>query len=337
MTRIPAGKHTIRLFLDNFRATPDSAVIHVLANASHSATFVLERLSSAGQIVVESNPPGADIFLVDHQMSKNHTRYPVAGGRALRHRYPKKWGDITYSNTINVTRDSKLRLSAGLDVQNRVLLEAFANVSCTPCVEAAINLHTFVENTPSSDYAIIEYYANWPSPNDPFYKAAPDDVTERAKYYEVTTLPSLTIGGVFAVNAMQYDEIEGTFQSVYAEQSTPVGLSIAKSFVDGRLTVDVETRILPSCEYLDKLRLYVTIIEDNIHFDVPPGSNGLTEFNYVFRGFLSDRTGDLLDPRQQQQNFTYTFDWPDWNYSTAHIIAFIQNKETKQIFHTCIN
>jgi hypothetical protein len=80
----------------------------------------------------------------------------------------------------------------------------------------------------------------------------------------------------------------------------------------------------------------VAIIEDDIRFNAAPGSNGLTHFNFVFRGFLSDKNGDRFDENASIVK-SYTKEWPDWNYANSHIVAFIQHIETKQIIHTTLN
>ena len=86
----------------------------------------------------------------------------------------------------------------------------------------------------------------------------------------------------------------------------------------------------------NQLRLFVAIIENDIHFDSPPGSNGLTGFEYVFRTFLSSNEGDEFQTDSNSKRMDYSFTWQDWDYNNCQVIAFIQNMSTKQIIQTTI-
>ncbi len=334
LTQISQGSHSIRIVLPEYQAIPESINVNVEPNNIVSAHFQLKKLERIGFVFISSAPAGADILIDNRQTGKTtpDTVQLEAGSHTIT---VHKNGYVANSSTISVQQDTTRELSLALDIQKCVLLEAFGNVSCTPCVDAAHNLHTFEENFPQTDYAIIEYYANWPSPNDPFYKQAPDDVMQRLQYYRLTSLPSLVFGGTLGVDATQYAEIKQAFLATYSGQSPTIGLSITKQLVDGELNVAVESTSA-NPEDLETCVLFVAIVENQIHFDAPPGSNGLTDFDFVFRGFLSGRSGDAFDTRQHQQ-FSYTFEWPDWNYSNCNIIAFIQHTKTQQILHTAIN
>ncbi|MBN1481537.1 PEGA domain-containing protein [candidate division KSB1 bacterium] len=336
LKNIIPGHHTVRIFLQEYFATPDSIVLEVRANSAVSAAFTLEKLANTGWVRVESTPRGAEI-VVDNQTTGKVTPDSLLLESGAHTVVFRKNGYQSRSCEVDVQRDTFLNLTISLPIQACVLLEAFGNVSCDPCVIAADNLDTFRENADPATYAIMEYYAWWPGRNDPFYKAASDDVDERIGYYQITALPSLVAGGHAKVNATDYKEIDATFKSIFAAHTTPIGLSITKNLIGTELIVQVEILRLSPCDHLEQLRLYVAIVENDIHFDSPPGSNGLTDFDFVFRGFLSSKTGDLFDTMQEEYQFTYRLTWPDWDYNKSQIVAFIQNQETKHIIHTTIH
>lgn len=336
LDHISPGRHVVRVILEEYESTPDSIVVQVSANTQSTAEFTLKKLQRTGFVFIESAPQGGDI-LIDNQNTGKVTPDTLQLETGDHQLSIQKNGYVSESREIRIQPDSTLHLSLSLNIQRCILLEAFGNVSCAPCVDAAHNLHTFVESFPAEQYAIVEYFANWPSPNDPFYKQAPDDVMQRLLVYQFTALPSLMIGGTTGVDATQYAEIETAFQSLYATADPPIGLSISKTLLDGELSVHVETTCLSPCNDLQDYLLFVTVVENNIQFDSPPGSNGLTDFNFVFRGFLSSNTGDALDPSQPTHEFQYRLTWPSWDYEHSQIVAFIQHKETKHIIHTSIN
>lgn len=329
------GLYSIQTFLPEYDVTPDSISVQVVANATQTINFSMQKIETSGAVYVTSTPPGADIF-VDNQPSGKVTPDTLQFESGDYTVDVRKNGYITISNQISILPDTTLTFETALDIQPCILLEAFGNVSCTPCVEAARNLETFVNFHPTNDYVILEYYANWPSPNDPFYKEAPNDVMQRVMYYQLASLPSMFIGGLYGVDATQYENINQTFATALDTWESPAGLSITKKNVNGQLSVDVDIFQKRVLSNVQNLRLFVAILENDIQFESPPGSNGLTHFNFVFRGFLSDKSGDpLVD--DTTYNYSYIKEWPDWNYSNSHIVAFIQNIETKQIIHTTLN
>jgi hypothetical protein len=294
--------------------------------------FVLQSLVTTGKIYIETTPPRAEI-LIDGQTTGRFSPDTVITNAGIHSISLAKNGYKKYSREISVSKDSLLIMQKHLEINNRVLLESFGNVSCTPCVDAVSNLHTFVNEHDREKYAIIEYFANWPNPNDPFYAVSADDVNQRIKYYELQTLPSLFLNGTHKPDASDYTEITQEFQNAYDNQTIPIGVSIEKNFVDGELQVVINIYNLDDNSF-DKtqFRLFAAIVENSIHYNNPPGSNGLTDFDFVFRTFLSESTGETLDSSQ----YNYSLTWPDWVYANCQVIAFIQNITTKQIIQTTI-
>ena len=332
---IPVGLHSIRLVLPEFTARPDSQLVQVAENQVQRVDFVLQKIERVGRVVVATTPAGAQIYVDDQPSGRSTPDTLILQQGAYRVGVAKN-GFMSQSWAVEVAQDSLVTLASHLQIRQRVLLEAFANVSCTPCVEAAHNLDQFREQTPNEQFVMLEYYANWPSPNDPFYKAAPEDAMQRVMYYKLTTLPSLFIGGSIGVDAARYDAIENAFAQARAAQTQQTAISLDRQLIDGVLNVRVEVYQFAEPAVSGDLRLYAAIIENDIHFDAPPGSNGLVDFNVVFRGFLSDRKGDALQAAEFQ-TLNYSIPWPGFVYENCKLLAFIQNFTTKEIIQSTIN
>lgn len=334
---IPTGIHSIKVFKDGYASALDSFVVDVTADSLHRASFVLNALQQFGFLFVNTQPAGADIFINDQPTGKvtPDTVKLLPGMHTLE---IIKNGFVSHARQVEVIRDSLKNLTHRLAIEQRVLLEAFGNVSCEPCVESAENLEAFVLNTPADQFAILEYYAYWPSPNDPFYLEAPDDNRERIQYYSAAPLPVLRIDGAHNVDSKNAQELQDVFEQARQATQDSVAISIRKTLTGTTLNVSVEVYNLHTRNDLADLRLFAALTEDNIHFDEPPGSNGLTDFNFVFRGFLSDRTGDLLEESSGPLLIEYEKIWPDaWIYANSKLIVFIQNIETKAIIQTSLN
>ncbi len=327
---VPIGKHTVRVFLDGFQATSDSLVIEVKPNLVTHVHFEMRKIITTVMLKLNSDPPGATIFLDGQNTSKRtpDTLKIESGTHTLK---LLKNGFLETDTTITVAQKDTVVLTLSLPILQRVLFESFANVSCVPCVAATENMVKFSEQHLEPNYVIMEYFANWPSPNDPFYKAAPKDVDARVIFYNVQTLPTVKLQGTISVDANNYDEIQENFLKATQNQKALVGISIEKQLHGDQLHVTVELFDYGVGLNNKNFRLFVAIAEDSIHLNSAPGSNGIKDFEWVFRGFLSDRDGDELS----KMLFTYERNWPaDWQFDKCRIIAFIQDVQNKQIIQT---
>jgi hypothetical protein len=82
--------------------------------------------------------------------------------------------------------------------------------------------------------------------------------------------------------------------------------------------------------------LRLAIIERNVNYTNPPGTNGETYFPNVFREMIPSSTGEqiVLPPvgSPSTHQFTYTED-AVWNMSEIAVVAFIQNDATQEIIN----
>ena len=87
--------------------------------------------------------------------------------------------------------------NSGLSVNKKVLLEDFANVSCTPCVTSNLIIENLTRVTYGPQKLVsIKFPTNFPSPNDPFYLANKDACNFRMIYYNILQAPTVIIDGV---------------------------------------------------------------------------------------------------------------------------------------------
>jgi len=332
---VPVGMHIIRLVKDGYKSLPDSIEIWVEENLLKLAQFDMEKLIQVGYAFIETIPAGGEIF-IDDQTTGKFTPDTIQTDAALHQFSIKKNGYKSIITEFQIVQDSLIHLQETFEINQRILLETFGNVSCEPCVDAVTNLHNFIEANNPEDFALVEYFANWPNPNDPFFKEAPEDVIQRVMYYDVRTLPALRINGSEGAEATLYADIVSVYENVLANFNSSLGLSIKKQNVDGVLTVNIEIYNFNGSLENDQWFLFVAIFENDIHFNTPPGSNGLKDFDYVFRTFLSDKQGDPIQSNSNSIELEYSMPWSEWNYANSNVLAFIQNMSTKQIIQTSI-
>ncbi len=333
LTGVSPGKHSISVYLDGYQSDQDQILVEVEANKTARVAFILTPIVTYATLQINSDPTGADIYLNGQNTGKQtpDTIHVTAGVQNIT---LIKNGFVVHDTSITAGSSQHFDIEVQLKIAQRVLLESFANVSCVPCVDAAHNLERFNSEHDASTFAIVEYFANWPNPNDPFYKVSPKDVDERVMYYGVQALPTLRMNGRTDVDAADYQAMEDAFNQLSAAQNINLALSIRKKLEGDSLKVSIEIYDRQGLISQNSgLKLYVLVSEDEIHFNNPPGSNGLKDFNFVFRKFLSARTGDEIASNVK----TYSLKWPNWNYSQAHVIAFIQDVSSKKIYQTSIN
>ena len=216
-----------------------------------------------------------------------------------------------------------------------VLFEEFTNTSCDPCAEFSPSFDALIYNR-MGDMVAITYHYNFPSPQDPFYLANPDEVMARAAYYDVTGVPSLRVNGEHA-GAWGYEEYLDFYVDGAGAIAEKVSLLTEASInADNELTVNVSVSPLGITDGSD-LRLYVAAVEERVEWDTP-APNGERSWNYVMRKLLPDAQGQPLEAELTQVTpYQYAFTWPVKNYTDEQelgIVTFVQNNTTKEILGT---
>ncbi len=324
------GLHLIQVALDGYIADNDTLVVNALENSISELHFKLSEIATFGELLLKTIPAKALVIIDGQPQSKttpdtfklnpgNHTVLIKKNG----------YKDISFSAQIIL--GEQLDIEKYLAPQSAFLLESFANVSCEPCVEATENIENLEQNTNDSTLFIIEYFANWPSANDPFYAVAPEDIMERLTFYNVSGLPEMFSTGN-SVNPLSVSAISDAYNTQMNEQNAEIGISIEKTLRNDSLITTIELYQHKDVDNIENLLLFCAITEDNISFNEAPGSNGLKHFNWVFRGFISDKKGDTISFNNSQFTTKYSINWKsDWDYSNIKVIAFLQNKNDKLI------
>jgi hypothetical protein len=333
LSNIPVGEHFFSVYKEGYSSAIDSFTIEIKKDSLARMRFVLDEITFIGSLALISDPAGAEIF-VDNQSTGAVTPDTIRVEAGTHNIVLKKNGFVDQEWQTNVSADTLIEDSRQMDVRQCVLMESFGNVSCVPCVESAENLEKFRSEHNEAGYALLEYYANWPSANDPFYLVSPKDVDERVMYYSVFSLPTLKMNGTTGVDAKDYAAIENNYGSLLTAQNTELGLSISRNFANDSVYVNVEVYDYKNYLSNNQLRLFVLFTEDEIHMDAAPGANGLKDFNFVFRGFLTEKIGIELT----SDRFSFRHAWSvNWQYSQSHVIGFIQDISTRQIIQATIN
>jgi hypothetical protein len=221
-------------------------------------------------------------------------------------------------------------------VTRKVLFEEGTNASCGPCAANNPILIAFLQANPVNTQSIM-YHASWPGV-DPMYSANPTQNTER-----IVTYYNMNSSGV------PYCNCDGIIQDIWPFSNTAftnamntrmaVTSLIGITVTDERITGDtVKSTIqlnivsnLPTGNY----KLRVMAIEKKIIYSVPPGTNGETIFNTVFRRAYPNTDGILIPTTAGTYNYTYKYKRESaWIDSAIYTVAFVQNDNNKEVINS---
>ena len=219
--------------------------------------------------------------------------------------------------------------------QRILLLESFTNTGCGPCAQYNPAMDALIANN-ADKIAAIKYHVNWPSAADPMYLHNTGENGARTSYYSVNAVPHVVIDGT------HYNGSPGQIN-----QSTINQLSALESPMEMRLTYEVDEvkNIITvyvmgraSTDLPGNLKLYVGVIEKEIHFTSAPGPNGERDFYSVMKKMLPTSTGTAINGMVAGEYFAYIFSWElanIYNMDQLDAIAWVQNSDTKEVYQAC--
>jgi hypothetical protein len=220
-----------------------------------------------------------------------------------------------------------------------VLLEDFANVSCVPCIVSNRILESLEKYSyPSNKLKIIKFATNFPSPVDPFYIAAKPFCDFRMRFYNIIFAPTIIVDGLLRPIASDSNQIKN---AINQKLDTPSSFFIELNQQNINEGLFIKINITSSnidTTFLKNYYLRTAIVEKEIEFTTPPGSNGELKFFDVLRVLFPDNQGINLKDLLSNKSFSYinVIDTL-WNLNKLKAIAFIQNNTTREVAQTSNN
>lgn len=247
-------------------------------------------------------------------------------------------------NKINLkTGEVLIRLNffenTSLNALKIVQLEDFANVSCTPCLISnkiieSLSKHSEFRN----QLNVIKFPTNFPSPVDPMYLTAKQFCDYRMSFYQILFAPTIIIDGIIRPVPTDSNQIKNAIQQ-RLQTSSDFQISVSKETQDNGLIININiaTKNLNSAD-LENLFLRIALVETEVEYTTPPGSNGETKFFDVLRIMLPSNSGYKLSEIKGSNSFSFENSIDStWNLSKLKPVAFIQNSTTKEIIQSSTN
>ena len=225
------------------------------------------------------------------------------------------------------------QIAAGAD--RIVLLENFTNVSCGPCATANPTTAQFVEDYGSTEPISIinvQYHVWWPGSTDPLYLAALTDCVAATNYYGVNAVPDLMTDGANTPNPGDYDAMEDEMNARLAIPS-PLTIDVTHSIgLDCQLTVQATIHaedVVPA-----GMVARIALVESEINYDSPPGSNGEMDFYCTLRKMLPDFYGTPLTITNGETVVLTEVVDLDPNWSRLYAVVWVQDTATNEVLQS---
>lgn len=226
-------------------------------------------------------------------------------------------------------------LKINAQTERVLLFECFTNTNCGPCAMYNPGLDALINNN-GKRVAAIKYHMSWPGANDPMYLHNTTDNNARRSAYGFNTVPHTVVDGVrFAGNPGNLNQ---NMVNNWLAVESPVEMQLGCDVDEATNTVTVHVMGRALADLTGTPRLYVGVIEKEIHYTTAPGTNGERDFYSVMKKLLPTASGTALGTVVAGDYFTYTFTWEMANvYNTNQIdaIAWVQNPDTKEVFQAC--
>jgi hypothetical protein len=224
-------------------------------------------------------------------------------------------------------------IEAQADSPRKVVVEEFTNTGCGPCASANPAFHQYIEDNFTKVIPVI-FHADWPG-TDPYNDYNPDMVTYRLRThyasYAINGVPHAVVAGTTRglpnVAGSEWPAMKTAIETKSAETS-PIDITVTleKGGPNGKAGV----KILSSQAY-NNVDLFVVVMTYVSFFDA---ANGEKEFKWIPRRVLPADAGETINLAVGTElNKSYNFAWDtDWEEGSIYIVAFVQNKTTKEIY-----
>lgn len=220
--------------------------------------------------------------------------------------------------------------------KRRVLIEEFTNASCPPCASQNPTFNATI-NANIQYLTPLKYQAPFPG-FDPMNQQNPTEVATRLSYYDVGGVPNGWQNGILEVFPMTtYNQ--ATILAAY-NTLTPVTISLSHSFSAAFDSIIMQVEVKSETELTGDLRLHVAVMEQEIHFDEPPGSTNEKDFSYVMRKMLPGAEGTKTGDFAAGETKTYSFAWPigyAYDMNELGAVAWLQTHDTKLVHQSAIS
>lgn len=219
-----------------------------------------------------------------------------------------------------------------------VLAEGFTSSTCGPCGQQNPAFDALLHAN-EDIITSVKFHMSWPAPgNDPMYLHNTVDNNARRTYYNVNSVPHVFLNGDY-FNGMPASISQSTINAAAAITS-PFEIQLQHRLTADEDSVYVTMLIKATNNVSGQLVAHIAVIEKEIHFASPPGTNGERDFYNVMKALLPSRSGTQLSAFQTGDYVIIQTAWALANvYNNDQIaaVAYVQDNTTKHIHQAAVS
>ncbi|MCA6365212.1 MAG: PKD domain-containing protein [Bacteroidetes bacterium] len=223
--------------------------------------------------------------------------------------------------------------------QRIVLVEEFTQASCGPCASQNPAFNALLAPNLGIKVVAVKYQTNWPGV-DPMNTQTQTWVGPRVNYYNVGGVPEAIMDG----NVYQGAPSGVTQSSINTRYNvaSPFTLNLSHTIANNQISINLVITASQNFTSNGTLKAHVALIEKEINFSTPPGSNGETVFHDVMRQMIPNANGTTLASswtNGQTQTLPFSVAVPSYIYdiSKLQVVAFIQSDGNKQVHQAALS
>jgi hypothetical protein len=213
-----------------------------------------------------------------------------------------------------------------------VLAESFTSSTCGPCGSQNPAFDALLHAN-EDKITSIKYHMSWPAPgNDPMYHHNTVDNNSRRSYYNINTVPHVHLDGNF-YNGIPVNINQSRINTAAAIPS-PFEIRMQHRISDDQDSVYVTMMIRATEQVGGQLVAHIAVIEKEVHFTSPPGTNGEKDFYNVMKALLPSKSGTALPDFVAGGYVVIETSWllqNVYNVDQIAAVAFVQDNTSKHV------
>ena len=150
-------------------------------------------------------------------------------------------------------------------------------------------------------------------------------------YYNIIFAPTLIVDGTLRPSATDSAKVKEKVNE-RLNVAAPFSISVTSSMQDSSFIVNIDIQpVTLTGVNLNELVLHTIITENDIEFPEAPGSNGEKVFYNVLRKALPAEDGIPVTALPDTTSEWQTDLLSNWNPANLHVVAYVQNVQTKEV------
>jgi hypothetical protein len=221
--------------------------------------------------------------------------------------------------------------------QRMVLIEEATNASCGPCASQNPAFDILL-NQNRDILTAIKYHWYFPG-YDPMHNHNTVENLARVAYYNINGVPTASIDGdipdgpTFSYPGGPHGYTQALIDE-YAAIPSPFNISLSHRISDNNDSIYIDMMIEATAAVSGDLRAHMVVVEKEINFATPPGSNGEKKFLDVMKKMVPDEEGTSLPSFQPGDYIILQGVWKLANVYQINelgVVGFIQNNSSKEV------